>query len=304
MTLSRVTTLADNGPPPDDPAVLYDGTVMHARMKPVAHRFTYRIFTLVVDIDRLAEAGRLSPLFSIGRFNLFSFSEADHGAADGTALRPWVERALGEAGLPAPARVLLQATPRVLGRVFDPLSIFYCYDDAGALAAMIYEVRNTFGERHAYVAKVEAGDIGPEGLRQERAKLFYVSPFVPMEMRYRFRILPPGKTLRVRILETDAQGPLLAATFVGASHPLTSRRLVGTFVKVPFLALKILGAIHWEAPKLWLKGVPFFTRPPAPPPVSATDGTAARATAGVGNRNPSATPGAAALAPVSEGHPA
>lgn len=273
MSLAPATTIAANGPPPDLAVALCPGEVMHARLKPVGHRFAYRIASILVDIDRLAEAGRRSRLFSIGRLNLFSFHEKDHGAMDGSALRPWVDRELARAALAAPAdKVLLLASPRVLGYVFNPISIFFCFDREGRPLANIYEVRNTFGERHTYVAPIEPGDLGPDGIRQEREKLFHVSPFLPMGLRYRFRILPPGRDVRVRILETDRDGPILSATHVARVMPLTSAGLARSFLAVPWVSLKIIGAIHYEALRLWLKGLPFFRSPPTPVAVSYRDG--------------------------------
>jgi uncharacterized protein len=132
------------------------------------------------------------------------------------------------------------------------------------LRAVVYEVRNTFGERHSYVAPVEAGELGPEGLKQSRAKRFHVSPFLGMALRYHFRLRPPGDTVALRILETDAEGPILAATFLGRRAPLTSAALVRTFLGLPLLTVKIMAAIHWEALKLWLKGARYHKRPPPP----------------------------------------
>lgn len=266
------TTIAANGPPPAAAASLCVGDVMHARLKPVGHRFRYRVASLLLDVDRLDEANRQSVFFSIGRFNLYGFRPADHGPADGSPLRPWLDRELARAGLAeAPARILVLCAPRVLGYVFDPLTVYFCYDAADRVVALVYQVRNTFGDRHTYVAPVAPGEAGPDGIRQEREKRFHVSPFVPMAMRYRFRILPPGKGLRVRILEEDADGPLLSATHAAVTAPLTSAAVARSFLAMPLVSLKIVAAIHYEALRLWLKGVPFFGRPTPPQPVSHGD---------------------------------
>ncbi len=250
-------------------AALYRGTVMHARMKPVAHRFTYRVFSLLVDIGRLDELARLSPVFSVEKWNLLSFSERDHGPRDGAPLRAYIDGLLANAGVSiAGGRVLLFCYPRVLGLVFNPLSIYYCYDVDGQLAALVYEVRNTFGQSHSYVAPIEAGEANEAGVRQDRDKLFYVSPFLDMTMRYHFRLQPPGETLRVRILETDAQGPILSATFTGRRLEATTGNLLATFFSMPLLTLKIVAAIHWEALRLWVKGMRLVTRPAPPAPAS------------------------------------
>ncbi|HUG62104.1 MAG TPA: DUF1365 domain-containing protein [Methylomirabilota bacterium] len=265
------TTMAANGPAVRDPASLYIGDVMHARMKPVGHRFVYRVANLLIDLDRLDEACQCSRLFSVGRFNLFSFREDDHGPRDGSSLRAHVDRLLADAGLARPARVLLLCYPRVLGFVFNPISVYYALDADDAPAAMIYEVRNTFGETHTYVAPVEAGDLTAAGIRQTRAKRFFVSPFMPMEQRYHFSLLPPGEAVRVRILETDADGPTLAATFVGRRRPLTSRAVAAVFAAMPFHTFKVVAGIHYEAMRLYFKGAPYFSRGRPPPPVSHGD---------------------------------
>jgi DUF1365 family protein len=259
-------------PPPRAAASLYAGEVMHARMKPVTHRFQYRVFSLLIDLDRLDEANRASALFGVNRRNLVSFHEADHGPGRASGLAGYVRRLLAEAGCQTPIeRVSLLCYPRVCGLVFNPLSVYFAYSAQGGLAGVIYEVRNTFGQRHSYVAPVAPGEMGPAGLRQQRDKLFYVSPFNEMAMTYRFRVLPPGETVRLRILESDQDGPLLAATFAGTRRDLTSAGLVAAFLRVPMLTAQVVGGIHWEALRLWLKGLRLQDRPPAPPAVSIAD---------------------------------
>ena len=258
----RVTTLEQNGPPSLAAGVLYSGEVMHARLKPFGHRFVYRVFSLLVDIDRLAELGRMTWLLGVNRPGLASFQESDHVERQGETLRAFADRQLADAGLEKPAaRVLLLAYPRIFGYVFNPISVYFCYDDAGALIALIYAVRNTFGGRHIYVSPIRPGEFGPAGVRQTRVKLFHVSPFIGMDARYHFRILPPGKTVRLRIHETENGEPLLAATFAGSARPLATPELGACLVKFPFLTLKIIAGIHWEALKLWLKGARFRPSP-------------------------------------------
>jgi DUF1365 family protein len=243
-------------------AALYFGEVMHARLKPIGHRFTYRVISLLIDLDRLSEADRQSPLFGVNRAALYSFRESDHGRRDGLPLRNYVQACAIEHGIDlAGGRVMLLCYPRLLGFTFNPLSVYFCYRADGTLALVIYEVRNTFGEIHPYVVPVRDGELSAAGLRQEQDKLFYVSPFVEMAMRYRFRILPPGDEVRVRILETDREGPLLSATFAGRRRALTSTALLRAFFALPLVTIKIVGAIHFEAIRLWLKGVRLVPRP-------------------------------------------
>jgi DUF1365 family protein len=260
MSVSVPTTLSANGAVPGEAAVLYVGEVMHARLKPLQHRFVYKVANLLIDIDRLAEANTLSRFFSVGRFNLFSFHERDHGARDGGLLRAHVDMLMAAAGLERAPKVLLLCYPRVMGFVFNPISVYFALNGNGTATALIYEVRNTFGESHTYVVPVEPGQQSEAGLRQTRAKRFFVSPFMPMEQRYHFRVMPPGNGVRVRILETDTDGPTLSATFVGQKRGLTARAILGVFAAMPLYTLKIVAAIHWEAVKLWFKGAPYFTR--------------------------------------------
>lgn len=259
-------------------ATLYVGQVMHARMKPVAHRFTYRVMNLLIDLDRLGEADTQSRLFGVNRAALYSFHEKDHGDRDGKSLRAYAQHRAAEHGIDLTGgRVRLLCYPRLLGYAFNPLSVYYCDDAAGGLALLIYEVRNTFGELHSYVLPMREGDISPAGVRQSQAKSFYVSPFIEMPMRYQFRITPPEASVKLRILETDAEGPLLAATFFGERRALNSAALLRACAAFPLLTFKIIAAIHWEALRLWLKGLPLVPRPARAPAKTALAAGAANA---------------------------
>ncbi len=242
------------------PAALYWGKVMHARWRPVQHRFTYRVMSLLIDLDRLDEADRQSPLFGVNRRAVFSFHERDHGEGKGAGLGDYVRRLAAERGIDlSGGRVLLLCYPRILGYVFNPLSIYFCYGASGEPALLIYEVRNTFGEIHSYVLPVQEAAAGG-AIRQSQAKQFYVSPFMAMETHYRFSVSPPQQDVKVRILQSSAQGPMFAAAFCGRRRALTSRVLLAALVGLPFLTLKVIAAIHWEAMRLWLKGVPYVPR--------------------------------------------
>jgi uncharacterized protein len=255
--------------PPTSAAMLYDGQVMHARMKPRVHRFTYTVYSLVIDVTRLDVANRASRFFSVGRFNLLSFHETDHGQKNGGPLEGQIRALLRGAGLAtAPARILLLCYPRVAGFTFNPIAVYFAYDCEDHLIGVVYEVRNTFGDMHTYVAPVADGELTEAGLRQERDKLLYVSPFMDMPMHYRFRIRPPAGDIALRILETDAEGPILSATFIGSHTDLTDQSVLSAFFRIPLMTFKVVGGIHWEAVKLWFKGIRFFNRPPAPPAIS------------------------------------
>ncbi|MDI6026788.1 DUF1365 domain-containing protein [Corticibacterium sp. UT-5YL-CI-8] len=267
----RITTLQDNGPPPQAAGTLYPGEVMHARLKPFGHRFVYSVFSLLVDIDRLGELDRTSPLLSVNSSGIFSFWEKDHVERDDETVRGYADRLLTSAGLERPARVLLLCYPRLLGYTFNPISIYFAYDAEGALTALIYAVRNTFGERHSYVAPILPGDLTEAGVRQTRAKVFHVSPFIGMDARYHFRVMPPGETVKLRIHETEGGDPVLSATFAGTAKLLGTGNLLLCLLQFPLMTWKIMAGIHWEALKLWLKGAKFHKSPPPTATVSHTD---------------------------------
>jgi DUF1365 family protein len=275
--MPNMTTRAKAQPfPADAAAALYFGDVMHARLKPLRHRFNYRVMNLLIDLDRLIEANRQSPLFGVNRAALYSFNEKDHGQRDGSSLRAYAERCAAGHGIDLKGgRVLLLCYPRLMGYTFNPLSAYFCYRADGHLALIIYEVRNTFGDIHPYVLPVRSGEISDAGIRQQQDKLFYVSPFIEMAMRYHFRVTPPpGERVKLRILETDRGGPLLAATFNGRRRALTTAALLLSFFSLPLLTFKIVAAIHWEALRLWLKGARLVPRSNAP---QNTSGLAAAA---------------------------
>ncbi|QDM17289.1 DUF1365 domain-containing protein [Tardiphaga sp. vice352] len=245
------------------PAALYFGDVMHARLKPMGHRFSYRVMSLLIDLDRLDEADRQTPLFGVNRAALYSFRETDHGPRDGSSLRAYAQSCAAGHGIDLTGgRVMLLSYPRLLGYTFNPLSAYFCYTSDGELALIIYEVRNTFGDIHAYVLPVRPGEHTEAGIRQQQDKLFYVSPFLEMPLRYHFRVLPPGHCVKLRILETDTDGPILAATFNGRRRALTTAALLKSFLALPMVTFKIIAAIHWEALRLWIKGARLVQRPP------------------------------------------
>ena len=246
---------------------LYLGRVMHQRLKPARHRLQYRVFSLLVDIDSLPTLAKRLRLFSLNRFNLFSLHERDYGASDGDGLRAHVERQLHAAGLQARGAIRLLTMPRILGYAFNPLSVYYCDRPEGGLQAILYEVNNTFGQRHSYLIAVDDTQRDATHIDQHCAKRFHVSPFMALDMRYAFRIEPPAAErpgLAVGITVTDTEGPVLVARIDARRKPLTDGALMLAFFTHPLLTLKVVAAIHWEALRLWLKGAPFRRCPPAP----------------------------------------
>lgn len=243
---------------------LYFGRVMHHRLRPFRHRFAYRVFSMWLDIDRIAETASRLRLFSRNRFNLFSFHDKDHGRRDGTALRPWVEELLARDGIDLEGgRISILCYPRILGYVFNPLSVFFCHDAADRLRAIVYEVKNTFGEQHCYVLPLPVG-ANEAQVRQSCTKRFYVSPFIGMQSDYRFMIRPPAEGLSIVIRQSVPEGPQLIASMTGRRADLRDATLLKAFCQYPFMTLKIISAIHWEALWIWLKGATYCGRPPAP----------------------------------------
>ena len=241
---------------------LYDGAVTHQRLTPRRHRLRYRLFQLLLDLDELPALDRRLRLFGHDRFALFSLHERDHLAGDGKPLRTQAETMLRGAGIDlrgGPIRLL--CLPRVLGFVFNPLSVFYCHWPSGELAAVVLEVNNTFGERHCYVVEATGGEV----VRRGCAKAFFVSPFLGLDMTYDFRLAVPGERATTAILGRGSDGaPIIAAAFWGARRELTDRSLRRAFLGHPLLTLKVVAAIHWEALKLLAKGVRLKPKPPRP----------------------------------------
>ncbi len=247
-----------------EPAVLYSARVMHRRLRPSPYRFVYRVFSLLLDIDRLPQAEALSSIFSVNRFNLLSFYERDHVPVAEMRLREWADQVLKRQGIDAAGvRIKLLCFPRILGFVFNPLSIWYCEDPAGRPRGVICEVRNTFGERHYYVLMPETGK-SDWPVRQSHAKDFHVSPFIGMQAIYHFRLSRPAKRFSVLIRELESNRLLLVASQTGEALPFNTRNLILQLLRVPLQTLKVVRAIHWQALKIWLRGTSFHSKP-APP---------------------------------------
>lgn len=266
MTASALQPLA---------SALYPGHVTHARLKPRMHKLSYRVYSLLLDLDELDTVDRRLGWFSVDRFNLFSFYRKDRGDGTGHDLKGQVESAMRTAGVePDGGPIRLLTMPRLCGWAFNPISTYFCYRLDGGVAAILWEVDNTFHQRHAYMIPVE--QTGPGGeIVQHCDKAFYVSPFMDMDLRYEFHVYPPEETLSIRIDTFDAEGKVLGARHVARKQALTDGALLRAFFAIPFLTLRVIGGIHWEALKIWLKRVRLRSRP-APPenPVSVVRITA------------------------------
>ncbi len=237
--------------------------VMHARLRPKQNRFSYRVPYLAVPLDLLETKARHG-LLSIDGANLFSVRPSDYG--DGTMHAvAWIRGILEQWQLhQADGDITLVTMPRILGFVFNPISFWMCFDGAGALRAVIAEVNNTFGERHFYVCcRDDHQPIAPDD-EVTTAKSFHVSPFMKVEGSYRFAFAWRGDALGVRIDLHDDEGLLLTTAISGKREALTSRRLAASFFANPLVMFKVLTLIHYQAMRLFLKGVAHFRKPPPP----------------------------------------
>lgn len=240
---------------------LYRGVVAHARLRPRVHRLRYRIFMTLLDLDELPDLGRRLKLFGHNRPGLISFHDTDHLQGTGDLMGE-VRALLDKAGLDAGGAIRVLCMPRVLGFVFNPISVYFCHGAGGGLEAMLYEVNNTFGQRHAYLIPVAGQDGGM--ISQSCDKAFHVSPFMDMAMRYHFKVAEPGQELLLVVDGHDADGPMIATSFRGARRELTDAAILRTFLAHPLLSLAVLAGIHWEAVKLLLKGLRLKPAPSTP----------------------------------------
>lgn len=236
---------------------IYSGWVMHRRLHPVRHKFRYRAWWLLLDLDELDVVDRRLRLFSRARANVIAFHDRDHGRTS-AGLRTEIASTLAENAIAddgGPVRLL--CTPRIFGYQFNPLSIYFCYRKSGDLTAVVYEVHNTFGERHSYCL---AATVDADGnVRQRTDKAFFVSPFIGMGLHYDFRFTPPAEGLTVGITASEPEKPVLHAMLQGERQTLSDWRLFVLLVTRPLVTWKVITAIHYEAFRLWRKGLAIFS---------------------------------------------
>ena len=268
MTSSSHTCDKQASTPDDAAGSIYSGLVYHRRQRPREHVLRYRVFSLLLDIDRIDELTHSIFWFSRNRFNLVSFHDRDFGVdrdcSKAESLRDHIESCLERSGLDAsPARIRLSCYPRVLGYAFNPLSLYYCSDAVGNTYAVVHEVHNTFGERHAYVLPVAAESSmhgsDDEWIHQSADKELFVSPFAHMSLCYRFRLNEPDGRQVIVIRAEDDVGTLITASYSATRSELTSRALLTRVARMPLMTFKVIVGIHYEALKLWLKKVPMFS---------------------------------------------
>ena len=232
---------------------IYTGSVIHKRFKPKKHFFKYSVFSLFLDLDEINELDQQIPFFSYNKFNILSFFDKDHGYRDGSSIKDWLIHVLQKKNISTiNIKIKILCYPRIFGYVFNPLSIFFIYDADSNPIAILYEVKNTFGEQHTYVFKI---DIKNKQILNNCKKKFYVSPFMDLESKYFFKVLIPNERLSVIIDQRDKEGKLLFASQDGERVKLSSKNLLISYLKHPLMTLKIISAIHYEALKLWIKGI-------------------------------------------------
>jgi DUF1365 family protein len=238
-------------------SALYTGHVVHDRARPKRHHLRHRVFMLLLDLDEIEAVDARLKRFSRGRFNLLSFHDRDHQDDPTASLKEAVLAKLAARGLASEdMRISLLAMPRILGKGFNPLSVFFCHDAEGRLVATIHAVRNTFGQRHDYVLPVTGMRAG--WVEQRARKAFYVSPFMPMDLRYAFAIKPPAEAVHVGVDVMDDDGMMLSATFSGERRELTDGAIWKALASHPWQVAGVMAAIHWEALKIVMKGFRFF----------------------------------------------
>jgi uncharacterized protein len=244
-------------------SALYVGSVMHRRARPKPHRLRYRVFWFLFDLDELEVLPGCLRLFSHNRFNALSLHDADHGDGSSTSLREQVDRHLQAAGIDiARGPIRLLCMPRIFGYAFNPLSVYFCYTPDERLSAVLYEVHNTFHQRHIYLIPVEPG--AAPIIAQECRKDFYVSPFMDMDLTYAFRLSGPDDAVSVKVDVKDKTGRVLTAALAGKRAVLNDAELIRALATHPALTLKVIAAIHWHALLMLLKGFKLRRRPLPP----------------------------------------
>lgn len=250
-----------NAKPAIPAAALFEGKTVHCRYTPYRRRFEFAFAQVLLDVDRIQDAARGLRLFSYNRPNVMSFYDRDHGDRSGAPLRAWAQAQFTKNGVSLDGGAIrLLCFPRMFGFVFNPISVFFGYGPDGALRGLIYQVNNTFGETHSYVAHVEDGIAAPHSA----AKAFHVSPFFAVEGDYTFRLKPPCDTLLLTI-ENRVQGQRTHfATIASKQKLMSDARLAKICLTMPLMTLAVVAGIHWHALFIWMRGARYHPKPAAP----------------------------------------
>ena len=237
---------------------IYTGSVIHKRFKPKIQSFNYKVFSMLIDLSEIYLLNKNLKIFSYNKFNIISFFNKDHGPRDGSSLKNWVVNNLKKNNIETnDIQIKILCYPRIFGYVFNPLSVFYVYDKNLVLISILYEVKNTFGEQHTYIFKTKKEN---NLIQHVCKKKFHVSPFIQMNCVYFFRLLKPGNKISVIIDVQDLEGKILYASQDGIKSELNNNNLIKSYLKHPLMTFKIIMAIHYEALKLWIKGIKFIKK--------------------------------------------
>lgn len=237
--------------------------VMHKRMRPRQHAFHYKVYYLCFALSQMKNLS--NRLLGFETWNLLSFYRRDHGARDGSDLEPWARSLLAQYNITdADGDIVLLTLPRILGYVFNPVSFWFCFDRNGGLRAVISEVSNTFGEHHCYISYHDDHHVIEPNDWLQADKVFHVSPFLPVTGTYKFRFTCTDTQVAAYVNHFDDKGLMLTTSVSGALQPLTSASVLKAFLLYPLMTLKIIFLIHFEAVRLFLKGIRYFHKPEPP----------------------------------------
>ena len=238
-------------------SALYVGNVTHKRLRPQVHALRYGIFQIYLDLDEAAALSNASRVFGFNQSRLLSFFERDHGDGSATPLKAQIEARVAAEGYLTGGPVRVMGLPRVLGFVFNPITLYFCHRPDGALSAMVYEVNNTFGDRTTYVLPAAGRPVVEHGA----AKQMHVSPFMDMDHDYDFLLHEPDEKFLLRINVRRNDVLWLTAAFTAERRPFTDRALLAVWASHPLLTAKVVAGIHWEALKIWLKCIGYRGKP-------------------------------------------
>lgn len=259
-------------------SALYAGLVVHQRVGAVRHGFRYRVYMHLIDLDELETLDRDLRLFGYNRSRAVAFHDRDHLGDPARSVKDNLAEFLRSQGVEPPGGpIRLLTNCRVLGYVFNPVSFFYCYDQAGLVRAIVAEVHNTFGEQHCYLLRdaETRGGTGASGADRvwHEKKVFHVSPYMSLDGTYRFELGVPGDGFQARIDLHRQESLVFASRLTLTRIPLNDRTLARLLVAYPLMTLRVIGSIHWQALRLWLKGAIYHPKPPYDPE-AARGGTA------------------------------
>ena len=237
---------------------IYKGRVFHFRKKPKKHSFKYSVFYLYFDLLRKDEIFKNIPFFSINKYNLFSFYHKDHGPKGCNDLEKWIKKTIKKNNIKKEvSKIFVLTYPRYLGYVFNPISIYTCFDKQNFIIAQIYEVHNTFRQRHFYLID-NTYDKKNHNLKIK--KEFHVSPFMGMKGVYNFKSFSKKDNISV-FIKYIAKNENLIASFTGKSKELNNYNLLKEFFLLPLMTLKVIFGIHVEALILFIKGLKLYNCP-------------------------------------------